>query len=128
MTAQQLVVNLIEGGVDDDDFDAKGFIENRALPKQVVIVGRQWWRRGSGGMYFTANISVDGNYVGSTPINGGSGDQYLHAGWEWLEDNGYVPTRERHKNGGCTPPRLAAEALGIKLEYYSVDVRRERDL
>lgn len=125
MSAEKIVNRLLE---DDEPVDPKGYaMGEQTVPSEITIVGRRWFRRGVGGTYHTANISIDGRYVHSTERQYGYGDCYLETGWQWLEDNGYVPRRER-ANGGHTSPWRAAEELGIKLHYYAVDVKRQRDL
>jgi hypothetical protein len=80
-----------------------------------------------GGTYHTATISIDGRCcpLDTAPIRL-YGDCYLETGWQWLEDNGYVPRRDEKR------PHFAmagsGEELGIKLQYYATDVKRQRDL
>jgi hypothetical protein len=125
MSAEKIVNRLLE---DDEPVDPKAYATGEhTQPSEITIVGRRWFRRGAGGTFHTANISIDGRYVHSTTYQYGYGDQYLETGWQWLEDNGYVPRRDR-ANGGNTAPWRAAQDLGIKLNYYAVDVKRQKDL
>lgn len=125
MRADQIVRHLLEG---DEPIDPKDYaMGEQTQPAEITIVGRRWFRPVYGGTYHTANISIDGHHVHTTMRQYGYGDGYLETGWQWLEDNGYVPRRER-ANGGHTAPWRAAEELGIKLHYYAIDVKRQRDL
>lgn len=126
MSAEKLVTRLLEN---DEHVDPKSFILNPETTsiKEISIVGRRWFRKGYGGTYHTAAIAVDGKPVAKTEYQYGYGDQYLETGWQWLEDNGYVPKRAQ-ANGGHTSPWRAAEELGIKLTYYAIDVKRQKDL
>jgi hypothetical protein len=127
MSAEKIVKRLLED--DDESIDPKGFVLDPPTTsiKEISIVGRRWFRKGYGGTYHTATIAVDGKPVGKTPYQYGYGDQYLETGWQWLEENGYVPKRAQG-NGGSTSPWRAAQDLGIKLDYYAIDVKRQRDL
>jgi hypothetical protein len=126
MTAAAVVATLLEN---DEDFDVKGFVTKRPLPKSISIHGRQWWRRGAGGMYHTAHVYIDGQKVHVTDEMGGGGDQYLEAGTKWLEDEGYIPLRPERSNGGHTPGwAWIRDELKIPFQYSIQDVKRERDL
>lgn len=124
-SAAKIVARLLESG---DTVDPKDYaMGEHSLPKEISIVGRRWFRPVYGGTYHTAAITVDGQPVCKTERQYGYDQQYLETGWQWLEDNGYVPRRER-ANGGQTSPWRAAEELGITLHHYAMDVKRQRDL
>lgn len=125
MSAEKLVKRLLE---DDAPVDPKDYATGEhTQPSEISIVGRRWFRPVYGGTYHTAQISIDGRHVHSTERQYGYGDGYLETGWQWLEDNGYVPRRDR-ANGGSTSPWRAAEENGIKLSYHAIDVKRQKDL
>jgi hypothetical protein len=126
MTAASIVDRLLEADeIDPSDIvDPKKFIMTRPQPKSIAILGRHWWRRGAGGTYYTSHIYIDGNKVHVTPENGGSGLQYLQAGTDWLEDEGYIPKRPNGTPGWA----WIRDHLKIPLEYSAQDVKRERDL
>ena len=119
--AAQIVKALVE----NDLVDPKDFILSRERPKSIDIIGKLWWRRGYGGTYHTAHIYVDGQKVHVTPEMGGGGNQYLEAATQWLEDEGYIPTRPSRREPGWAWIR---DTLNIPLNYYSEDVKRRRDL
>jgi hypothetical protein len=118
--AEKLVTRLLE----TDEVDPKGYaMGEQTLPREISIVGRRWFRKSYGGTYHTATITVDGQVVASTDRQYGYDQQYLETGWQWLEANGYVPRRTTQES-----PWAAAKDLGIKLDYYATDVKRQRDL
>jgi hypothetical protein len=120
--AKQIVTRLLE---DDERIDPKAFAMGEySRPKEISIVGRRWHRPVYGGTYHTADIRVDGKEVARTERHYGYGDHYLETGWQWLEDNGIVPRRDE----GHASPWRAAQDLGIELNYYAIDVKRQRDL
>lgn len=124
-TGENIVRQLLEHP--DDDVDPKQFV-NDHLPKEIVVVGRYWWRRGYGGMYFSARIRIDGKIIEEPVMGSGSNRQYLYDAFDWLEREGYITHRERSANGGVESPQNWCEKNGVKLEYYSMEVKRERDL
>lgn len=104
-------------------------VNRKPKPESISIFGRRWWRRTYGGTYHTADIYVNGQFLHRTARQYGYGDQYLETAWQWLENEGYVPKRDRSAtSGGTTSPWRAAEELGIQLEYSVTDVKRQRDL
>lgn len=124
MKPGQLVSALLEN---DEQIDPKDYFLNPTPPESIEILGRRWWRRTYGGTYHTASIYVDGKHIADTDRAYGDGDMYLENAWQWLEEHGYVPKRDR-ANGGHTSPWRAAEELGIKLTYQAFDVKRQKDL
>jgi hypothetical protein len=127
MTARNIVAALLEN---DDDLidDPKEFIMNPDLPKSIKVVGRRWFRRGAGGTYHVADIYVNDELLHTTPYQYGYGDQYLETATQWLEHEGIIPMRPRG-NGSCTAGwRWIRDELGIPLDYYAFDVKRQRDL
>ncbi len=89
---------------------------------EIQVQGKEWWRRGAGGMYHTAKIWVNGKLVHVLPENGGTNDAYLYNAFRWLQDNGYV-TMERNE-----APTSYCRRMGINLIKGVTEVRRERDL
>jgi hypothetical protein len=126
MTAAALVATLLEN---DEDFDVKGFVTKRPRPQKIEIFGKLWWRRGAGGTYFRTYVYVDDTLVYRSELESGYGEQYLERGVEWLEQEGYIPTRPRGAHGGGRTPgwQWVRDELGIPLLYHSIEVKRERD-
>ena len=94
----------------------------------ILIVGKRWFQRSYGNTYFTARIYIDGELVHTLPKEYGYDDYYVQAATDWLAENGYT---DNPKSGACglrTPLWQYAQDHGIKLEYYAIDVQRERDL
>lgn len=100
---------------------------NPRKPKVIRIVGRRWFQKSYGNTYNTATVYVDNVEVLTTPKQYGYGDHYVQVGWEALVKSGKVPALKQFK-GVSGHPRMQAEDVGIKFEYYAKDVTRERDL
>ena len=104
----------------------KRYIGN--MPKEVEIWGKRWFSKTYGNTYFTARIYVDGQQVHFMPEEYGYGDHYRDQSFEWLEDNGYIPKRDRYSNNmPKDTPWGWCEKHGIKLSYHADDVKR-RDM
>ncbi len=57
----------------------------------------------------------------------GYGDYYYQRAGEWLIKNGYIKAKE-YPNGGYPPLHTFRDAGDFKLNYYAIDVPREKDL
>ena len=97
--------------------------------QSILIVGRRWFQRTYGNTYNTATIYVDGQCVHKTPKQYGYGDMFEQLAVDWLEDNGYMPDRQHHKNGSREPGwAYFRDRHGISFNREVIDVSREKDL
>jgi hypothetical protein len=99
----------------------------RAKIQHIGIVGKQWWRRSSGGTYFSSRILVNGDHV-ATVTGSGGGSMYEQAAVQWLVRHGVLPEIERQGGSDYKPLWQHARDLGFKYNSESIDVPRERDL
>lgn len=101
----------------------KAWVKAPYRPSRIEIIGREWYRRGPGGMYCTAEIIVDDKPLHKTPVNGGHGAFTVQIAGNWLRDNGYMPE-------SLPLERLwqYCERMKITLKTSCIEVTRERDL
>jgi hypothetical protein len=87
----------------------------------VLIIGRRWFDRVNGNTYHTAEVQVNGEFVGKSRMTYGYDDQYLETGKEILLDHYELPE-------GMTD-RSALWQLrehGVILHKYAIDgLKRE---
>jgi len=94
----------------------------------VVLIGRRWFRHGPGNTYHSCEIILDGQPVHKIDYAYGYGNQYEWNAWDWLEANGYAPTREHSSNGSKESPWRYCERMGIVYTTTVTDVPRKKDL
>lgn len=97
-------------------------------PRVIHIHGRRWFERTNGNTYHTCDIWVDGEHVHKIPFQYGYGSQYEWSAAEWLENNGYMPGRSHHANGGGDSLCRYCDEHGIKCVTEVDDVPRKKDL
>lgn len=107
--------------LDDPTAFIKQEVDRRSGVKKIEVLGRYWWRRGAGGMYFKAYIYINDKLVHVTPEQGGGSSQYVTDATDWLRRSGYVDLGDRE-------PLWKLRERGIEVCTHSVDVKRERDL
>lgn len=96
--------------------------------RSITVIGRRWFQRTYGNTYHTAQIMIDGKTVQHTHKHYGYDSQFEETAAEWLEENGYIPKRERGKHGGRAPMWRYCQELKIVYEAIGIDVEREKDL
>jgi len=57
----------------------------------VLIIGRRWFDRANGNTYHTAEVQVNGNFVGKSSMTYGYDDQYVQTGKEILLQHYKLP-------------------------------------
>lgn len=95
----------------------------------VTVVGRRWFNRSQGNTYHSAEILVNGLVVRQIPYEYGYGEQYEQSAADWLEENEFMPGRERSPNtGGRESLRRYCERHGVAYSTSVTDVDRKKDL
>lgn len=89
--------------------------------KSITVLGRRWTN------HFSVSILVDGKQVHHIPLDCGTGDYYLQAAFEWLDEQ-KVTDRRKGAMGTPEPPWRYCEDRDIALHYEAADVNRKRDL
>lgn len=87
----------------------------------VLIIGRRWFDRVNGNTYHTAEVQVNGEFVGKSRMTYGYDEQYLETGKEILLDHYELP-RGMKENA----PLWQLREYGVVLHKYAIDgLKRE---
>jgi len=90
------------------------------------VKGVRWFQKSYGNTYHTTYISalVNGRWedIGSTEIEYGYGDHYMHTAGEWLIKNGFIEAENGYAFNGYQFCQDNA------IESYAYDVDRKKDL
>jgi hypothetical protein len=99
------------------------------VEQSVTIIGRRWFEKTNGNTYHTATIYIDGEMVHKLPFQYGYGNQFEWNAVQWLDENGYMPEREHHKNGSAEPGwAYFRDKHGLTYHVETIDVQRKKDL
>ena len=67
--------------------------------QSITVIGRRWFDKVNGNTYNSAEIIIDGKFVGKVPFGYGYDEHYVTRAAEWLEGQGLIKL-ERYSNGG----------------------------
>ena len=94
----------------------------------LVLIGRRWFKRGTGNTYHSCEIIVDGNCVHKIDYAYGSDQMYEQNAKDWLDANGYLPGIEKKDGTPGEPLWRYCDRVGITLTRSVSDVQRKKDL
>jgi hypothetical protein len=90
---------------DEDEYANGGGVNNNKILKEekmekqklkdgdnVLVIGRRWFDRVNGNTYHTAEVEVNGKFVGKSPMTYGYDEQYLQTSKEILLEHYDFPT------------------------------------
>jgi hypothetical protein len=90
---------------DEDEYANGGGVNNNKILKEekmekqklkdgdnVLVIGRRWFDRVNGNTYHTAEVEVNGKFVGKSPMTYGYDEQYLQTAKEILLEHYDFPT------------------------------------
>ncbi|MGL5013075.1 MAG: hypothetical protein ACRC6V_02135 [Bacteroidales bacterium] len=91
-----------------------------------AIKGVRWFQKTYGNTYHSTYISalVNGKWqdIGSTEVQYGYGDHYMHTAGTWLIENGFIEVKDGYAFNGYQFCQDNA------IEHFATDVQRKRDL
>ena len=87
----------------------------------VLIIGRRWFDRVNGNTYHTAEVQVNGDFVGKSRMTYGYDEQYLETGKEILLEHYELPVGMTERS-----PLWQLRDYGVVLHKYAIDgLKRE---
>lgn len=99
------------------------------MKNKLRIYGKRWFSPNYGHTFFSAQAVLNDEIVARIDEGMGYGSYYSQAITDLLEEKGYMPDREHHKNGSKQSPwHYFRDERGYDYEDSVVDVARKRDL
>lgn len=90
----------------------------------VFIIGRRWFDRANGNTYHTAEVQVNGEFIGKSRMTYGYDEQYVQTGKEILLDHYNLPKGMKE-----TSPLWQLREYGVTLNKYAIDgLKRDLEL
>jgi hypothetical protein len=87
----------------------------------VLIIGRRWFDRVNGNTYHTAEVQVNGEFIGKSKMTYGYDEQYLETGKEILLDHYELPEGMKDRDA-----LWHLRDYGVVLHKYAIDgLKRE---
>ena len=89
---------------------------------KIEIYGRDWWRRGYGGHYQTADVYINDILVYKLPENGGTNDHFITRVCSWLKEKYNIDVKSNKM--------LREYCQENEIEYFHTlsEVSRHKDL
>lgn len=106
---------------------AKAPSKRKPKIQNIEVIGRRWFQKSYGNTYNTVQIRVNGDLVASLPKDYGYGEMYYQRAGQWLIENGWIKAK-KSPHGGYPPLHVFRDQGKFKLNYYAIDVPREKDL
>lgn len=108
-------------GVFDDGGNVDSTKQQLQKGDDVLIIGRRWFDRVNGNTYHTAEVQVNGEFIGKSKMTYGYEEQYLETGKEILLDHFELPEGMKE-----TDPLWRLREYDVILHKYAIDgLKRE---